>query len=108
VDAGAERGDDRLDLGVGQHLVDARLLDVEDLAADRQDRLDPRVAALLGRATRGVALHDEDLALDRVGRLAVGQLAGQTTAAEQTLAVAGQVARLAGRDPSGRGGRPCG
>ena len=45
VDAGAERGDDRLHLGVGEHLVDAGLLDVEDLAADRQDRLDPRVAA---------------------------------------------------------------
>ena len=29
----------------GQHLVDAGLLDVEDLAADRQDRLGLRVAA---------------------------------------------------------------
>ena len=39
VDAGAERGDQRLHLVVLQHPVDARLLDVEDLAADREDRL---------------------------------------------------------------------
>ena len=99
VDAGAERGDDRLHLGVGQHLVDARLLDVEDLAADREDRLDPRVAALPGRAAGRVALDDEDLALLGVGRLAVRQLAGQAAAAEQALAGAGQVARLARGDP---------
>ena len=104
VDAGAERGDDRLHLGVGQHLVDAGLLDVEDLAADRQDRLDPRVAALAGRAAGRVALDDEDLALGGVGRLAVGQLAGQAAAAEQALAAAGQVARLAGGDPGLRRG----
>ena len=92
-----------------EHPVDPGLLDVEDLAADRQDRLDPRVAAALGRAAGRVALDDEDLALLGVGRLAVGQLAGQPAAAEQTLAVAGQVARLAGRDPGdGRGLAPCG
>ena len=61
VDAGAQRGDERLDLVVLQHPVDAGLLDVEDLAADRQDRLDPRVAALLGRAAGRVALDDEEL-----------------------------------------------
>ena len=104
VDAGAERGDDRLHLGVGEHLVDAGLLDVEDLAADRQDRLDPRVAALAGRAAGRVALDDEDLALLGVGRLAVRQLAGQAAAAEQSLAGAGQVAGLAGGDPGRRRG----
>ena len=66
VDAGAERGDQRLDLGVLQHPVDARLLDVDDLAADRQDRLVHRVAATLGRAAGAVALDDVDLALLRV------------------------------------------
>ena len=105
VDAGAERGDDRLDLGVGQHLVDAGLLDVEDLAADREDRLDARVPALPGRAAGRVALDDEDLALLGVGRLAVRQLAGQAAAAEQPLAGAGQVPGLPGRDP-GRTPRP--
>jgi hypothetical protein len=48
ADAGAERRDQRLHLGVAEHPVDARLLDVEDLAADRQDRLGHRVAAALG------------------------------------------------------------
>ena len=36
--------------GRAQHLVEARALDVEDLAAQRQDRLEFAVAALLGRA----------------------------------------------------------
>ena len=61
-----------------QDPVDAGLLDVEDLAADREDRLVLRVAAALGRAARRVALDDVDLALLRVGRLAVGQLARQS------------------------------
>src|SRR3546814_13602791 len=61
-----------------------------DLAADREDRLDARVPALAGRAAGRVALDDEDLALLGVGRLAVRELAGQTAAAEQTLAGAGQ------------------
>ena len=62
MDAGAERGDDRLYLGVLEHPVDPRLLDVDDLAADRQDRLEHRVAAGLRRATRGVTLDDVHLA----------------------------------------------
>ena len=109
VHAGAERGDQRLHLVVLQHLVDAGLLDVEDLAADRQDRLEPRVAAALGRAAGGVALDDEELALLGVGRLAVGELAGQ--AARTRAAPCG---REPGRGPcarrSGRTPRrpPCG
>ncbi len=39
ADAGADGRDERLDLEVLQHLVEAGPLDVEDLAADRQDRL---------------------------------------------------------------------
>src|SRR3546814_4451081 len=52
ADAGAERGDQGADLLRGQHLVEARPLDVEDLAAQRQNRLVLAVAALLGRAAR--------------------------------------------------------
>ena len=78
---GAERGDDRLHLVVLQDPVDPGLLDVQDLAADRQDRLDPRVATTLGRAAGRVTLDDEDLALVGVGRLAVRQFAGQPAAA---------------------------
>ena len=61
ADAGADRGDERLDLGVREHLVDPVLLDVDDLAAERQDRLRVPVAALLRGAARGVALDDEEL-----------------------------------------------
>jgi hypothetical protein len=43
VDARAERGDERLHLGVLQHPVDACLLDVDDLATDGQDRLVERI-----------------------------------------------------------------
>ena len=49
ADAATERRDDQLDLLVTQHLVEARLLDVQDLALDRQDRLVPPVAAHLRR-----------------------------------------------------------
>ena len=66
-----------LQLAVGEHLAERRLLGVEHLAAQRQDGLGLAVAALLGRAAGGVALDDEQLALGRVGRAAVGELAGQ-------------------------------
>ena len=71
ADAGADGGDQRLDLVVLQHLVEAGPLDVEDLAADRQDRLDAGVAGLRGRAAGGVALDDEQLALAGVAARAV-------------------------------------
>ena len=56
ADARADGCDQRLDLVVLQDLVDPRLLDVEDLAAQRQHRLSVAVAPLLGRAARRVAL----------------------------------------------------
>jgi hypothetical protein len=49
-DTAAERRDHGLDLFTAQHLVEARLFDVEDLAANGQDRLEPSIAALLCRA----------------------------------------------------------
>ena len=103
LDAGTEGVDDRLDLLVGQDLVEAGLLDVEDLAADREDGLRLRVAPAACRTARGVTLDDEDLAVTRIAGLAVDELAGQTTTAEETLAVAGHVAGLAGGDPGERG-----
>src|SRR6185295_5680551 len=79
-----------------------RLLDVEDLAAQRQDRLELAVAALLRRAAGGVALDDVDLAEGRVLLLAVGELAGQPHAVEDALP-ARHLARLAGRLAGARG-----
>ena len=77
-----------------QHLVEARLLDVEDLALDRQHRLELPIAALLGRAACRLALDDVELALGRVAFLAIGELAGQRRVVERALA-ADEVARLA-------------
>ena len=102
VDAGADRRDQRLDLVVGEHLVDPALLDVDDLAAQRQHRLGVAVAALLGRAAGRVALDDEELGQRRVLDRAVGELAGQGRVLERRLA-AGQVARLARRVAGARG-----
>ena len=50
ADAGAHRLDEGADLLRREHLVEARALDVQDLAAQRQDGLVVAVAALLGRA----------------------------------------------------------
>ena len=66
ADAGAERGDQRGDRLGRQHLVETRALDVQDLAAQRQDRLELAIAALLGRAAGGVALDEVDLAQRRI------------------------------------------
>src|SRR6266511_1382140 len=97
ADAGADGGDERLDLLVLEHAVDAGALDVEDLPPDRQDRLDAWVARPLGAAPGAVAFDDEQLRLARVVRRAVGELARHRRGVEERLA-AGEVARLAGGD----------
>ena len=66
--------------------------------------LEAAVAALLGGATGGVALDDEELAARGVALLAVGELAGQGAALERALAD-DQVARLAGGFAGARGGQ---
>ena len=96
ADAAAERRDHRLDLVAAQHLVEPRLLDVEDLALDRQDGLETAVAALLGRTTGRLTLDDVDLALRRVALLAIGQFSRQAAAVEGAFATH-QIARLARR-----------
>ena len=94
ADPGAQRGDQRADLVVLQHLVQPRPLDVEDLAAQRQDRLEAPVASLLALSRRPIALDDVELRLGRVALGAVGQLAGQGEALQRALALH-QLARLA-------------
>src|SRR5690606_1959770 len=86
---------------VGERLVQPHPLDVEDLAADRQDRLRLGVAALDGGAAGRVALDDEDLADRGVAARAVAELAGHAAALEDALA-AGRLAGLARRGPGGR------
>src|SRR5205814_4479244 len=105
ADARAHRGDEVADLVRGEDLVKARLLDVENLAAQGQDRLRAPVAAALRRAAGRVALDDVELALRRVPLRAVGQLAGQRARLEQALEL-DEVARLARRlARTGRGER---
>ena len=50
--AGAERRDDVPYFLESERLVEPRLLDVEDLALEGQDRLEDSVAPLLGRSAR--------------------------------------------------------
>ena len=45
---------------MSEHLVESGLLDVDDLAPQRKDRLEFPIAALLGRASGGVALDEVD------------------------------------------------
>src|SRR5579862_5326441 len=97
AEAAADRCDQRLDLRVLQHLVDPGPLDVQDLAPDREDRLGSRVPRVLRRATRRVALHDEELALPAVARRTVDELPRQPRAVEPGLAPR-QVTRLLGGD----------
>src|SRR3954451_14594446 len=65
------------DLAVGADLVLRGAGDVEDLAADGEDRLSLAVARLLGRAAGAVALDDEQLGPFGVVATAVGELAGE-------------------------------
>ena len=104
--AGADDLDDRGALGVLEHVADRRLLDVEDLAADRQQRLELGVAGQLGGAERGVALDDEQLGALVVGGAAVGQLRGQRRGLQRVLPAL-RLLVLAGGDPGlGRRRRP--
>ena len=88
-------GDQHPDVVVLEDLVRPGLLDVEDLAPERQDGLEAAVAALLGRAAGGIALDDVDLGQGRVALLAVGELAR-----------AGP--RIRGRSSGGPARGPCG
>ena len=102
ADASAHGRDEGLHFLVGQHLVEAGALGVQDLAAQGQDGLVARVAALLGGAACGVTFHDEQFGFRGVLALAVGQLAGQgvvrerALAAHQFLGAAGGVAGAGG------------
>ena len=101
ADAGADGGDHRLDLRVFEKLIFARFLHVDELAANRQDRLVTAVAALFRRASGGIALHDVKLGQFRVAFRAIGQLPRQTAASKR--AFANRFARFARRFARARG-----
>jgi hypothetical protein len=90
-----------VDLLRGEHLGRGDLPGVEDLAAQRQDGLELAAARLLGRAARRIALDQEQLGRLQVLARAVGQLAGEGGAADDSLALdllAGPQARLGAVD----------
>ncbi len=101
ADATTQGGDQGAHLGGGQHLVEAGLFHIEDLALEGQDGLGAAVAALLGGAAGGVTLHQVEFGQRGVAFLAVGQFARQAGDVQGALA-AGHFAGLA------RGlARPC-
>ncbi len=93
ADPGAEALDQRTNLLRRQHAVKTRLLDIEDLAAQRQDRLKSTVPPLFCRAARRITLDDEELAELRVALRTVRELTRQRRALEGALA-AGEFARF--------------
>src|SRR5215472_13509113 len=84
--ARAERQDDIGELLVAAHLVGRRARYVQDLTAQRQDRLGFAVARLLGGAAGAVAFDKKDLGARRTITSAVGKLAGQAQLAGRRLA----------------------
>ncbi len=86
ADAGAQRRDQRQHFLARQHLVEARAFHVQDLALERQDRLELAVTALLGGAACGVTLDKEQLGHRRILLLAVRELAWQAHAVHDALA----------------------
>ncbi|CNU24420.1 Uncharacterised protein [Salmonella enterica subsp. enterica serovar Bovismorbificans] len=77
TDTAAQRGDQRRHFLRGEHLVEARFLDVEDFTFQRQNRLVLAVTPLLRRAARGVPFHQVQFGQRRVAFLAVRQFARQ-------------------------------
>ena len=75
--AGTDHLDDGRALDVAQHVGLGGLLHVEDLAADRQERLELGVAGVLGGSQGGVSLDDEQLGGGDVVTAAVGELGRQ-------------------------------
>ena len=75
-DAAADRGDERLDGVARERTVVAHALDVQNLAAQGQNRLDVSATAVLGRTACRVALYDEELGQLGIAHRAVGELTG--------------------------------
>ena len=86
ADARAHGGDHRANFIVLKHLVQPRLLDVDQLAANRENRLKFPVATLLRRATGGITFDDIQLSVRRITVGTVRQLAGQPATGQRGFA----------------------
>ncbi|EXI74902.1 MAG: hypothetical protein AW07_01513 [Candidatus Accumulibacter sp. SK-11] len=94
ADSRTQRGDQGDDLLRRDELVETRLLDIEDLSLEWQDRLELAVATLFRRSTGRITLDQVEFAERRILFLAVGQLSGQTDPIKKALA-SGHLPRLA-------------
>ena len=100
ANARAQRHNQRADLIGGQHFVKARPFDIQNLAAQRQNRLIFTRPALLGRSARRITLHDEELGFGRVFFLTIGEFPRQGADVQRRLAprqIAGFASRFARR-----------
>ena len=70
----------------GKNLNGVDLPGIQDLAPERQDRLILAIARLLGRAPRGIAFHEKQLAALRIFARTIRQLAWQRRARRNFLA----------------------
>ena len=86
ADASADRRDEGLDFGVLKDFVEAGLLDIDDFAFDRQNRLVSPVAALLRGAAGRVTFDHIEFGEVWVALGAIRQLPRESTACERTLA----------------------
>src|ERR1043166_6834768 len=86
TDAAAERQHKIVEFLVGAHLVGRGARDIEDLAAQRQDRLRVAVARLFRRAAGAVALDEKDFGALRAVARAIGELAREAQFASRALA----------------------
>src|SRR5207245_549008 len=81
----ADRGDERADLLVLQHLIESGLLDVQDFPAKRKDRLELAPTALLRGPASGRTFHDENFRLRRIALLAICELSRLVEAFSEAL-----------------------
>ena len=96
ADAGAQHGDQGGDFLRGDELFKTGFFHVQNLALERQDRLELAISSLLGRASRRVAFDQIKLGQGGIFFLTIGQLARQAHAVQHALA-ARQVTRFARR-----------
>ena len=71
----------------GEDLAGVHLPGIQNLAAQRHDRLGLAVAGLLGRAACGIPFHQKQLTRHHILRGAIGELAGQCRAGRHALAL---------------------
>src|SRR5690606_17001432 len=77
ADTRTESRDERADLFEREHLIEAGLLNVKNLALEGKHRLICLIASLLRRAAGGVPLNKEKLCLFRVLVLTIREFSGK-------------------------------